>query len=124
MREIYILYIEYDYCASTTAKDFEYFEMTLIINTVVSGGSRNLRTGGRGCSFTHNRIKITLHIPNAFVVRVENKMHIVGHCMLITIKFMRVMQSNFSKNIPLNILTGGGGGGGWGTGLGPPLGTA
>ena len=38
-----------------------------------------------------------IYIPYTFVVRVENKIHIVKHCMLITMAFMRVLQSKFSK---------------------------
>ena len=41
------------------------------------------------------------HTPYAFVVRVENKIHIVNiACCMVTMIFMRVMESKFLKIDP------------------------
>ena len=52
------------------------------------GGAVRARSGG--CFDAHS------HIPYALLVIVENKIHIVNICMLITVKFMLVMLSKFS----------------------------
>ena len=84
-------------------------QISYIINTIISfitntctwsftsGGSRNLRTVGHGPSavlffMSEDCFDAPWHIPYAFVERVGNKTH-CKHCMLISIKFVRVMDS-------------------------------
>ena len=42
----------------------------------------------------------TLHIPYIFIVRVENKIHIVNISCWLWLKYMRVKQSKFTKSKP------------------------
>ena len=65
-----------------------------------SGGSRNFKTQGRGPDAVEllgsgTCFDAPLHIPNVFVVNTYFK-----HACWLQIKYMRVMQSNFTKNKP------------------------
>ena len=61
------------------------------------------------------------NIPHFFLVRVENKMHIVYIACWLQLKYVRVMQSKFTKNKPNFFSNRRGGGGGVAPVLDPPL---
>ena len=83
-----------------------------ILKVYISGGSRNFKTGGRSPSAVDfleswDCFDAPQHIPFAFVVRVKNKIHIEHIPWLIQLKYMRVMQSKFTKTTPKIFSNGG-----------------
>ena len=81
-----------------------------------SGGSRNFKIGRRGPGAVEFlglgfvlRPLHTYAYPMFFVVREVNKIHIINIVCWLKSKYIRVIQSNFTKTTPIFFRTGGGG---------------
>ena len=103
--------IETPNMSDQTVKEFEVQRGNVLV--IISGRSRNFKTGGRGpsaeeflgsencwCSFTHTQ---------CILVRVENKVNIVNIVWWLQLKHMHVIQSKFTNTNPPNKFKRGGG---------------
>ena len=82
-----------------------------MVNLLTSGGSRNFKTGGRGLGAVEflgsGFVLMPFQTYPMFYSESREQSTYCKHCMMATIKYMRIMQSKFTNTTPQKIQTGG-----------------